>query len=77
MKTNDTKPKTAMQLYIEAMAKKRFRPSPAARAWAMLHGLKLRGRGRPPKATTNGAAPRPLSDKIKKTRMSERPLPRD
>jgi hypothetical protein len=74
---NDTKPKTALQLLIEAGAKKRFRPSPALKAWAQLLGLKLRGRGRPPKATANGATTRPLSDKIKKTRMSERPLPRD
>jgi hypothetical protein len=43
-KTNESKTKTTM-------AKKRFRPSPALKAWAKLNGLKLRGRGRPRKSS--------------------------
>jgi hypothetical protein len=47
---NEAQPKTEMQLIIEALAKKRRRLTPTMRAWALLNGWKLRGRGRPRKA---------------------------
>ena len=43
----ESEPASALQLRIEAESKRRLRPSQWQKDWATLHGLKLRGRGRP------------------------------
>ena len=52
MKTEETKPKTLLELQLQAMAKKRFRLTPWMRAYALVMGVPLRKRGRPKKKTT-------------------------
>jgi hypothetical protein len=44
-----------MRLLLEAQSKKRVRLSQWQKDWAVVHGLKLRGRGRPRKVQSEKA----------------------